>query len=628
MEHVCKFELMALIDKAVVPLIKPDISNILEQQFGSNWFDVFARPIMMKYSDYHKLYISDDNPLDSFDLTALWFLMFPYEYVDGELYEPDGAGRYYQKYKGLSDEEMENLKDIRPLRNSLVHASARLRFVSPEHRKMFKTEETVVDSNGQKKVIRNLVFVGGTEMEGQRILHEDVFDFLSKTLLRLDPGIYNLINDARQRIMKEVMNPARYEQVSQASAADIAKQKRFATYLDIITSMRERYKFMKGYEWSTAPIGKPLDKFPWGDLFTADPNRWNLQYPSVVLQDTANRDIATAIQAKKDGDYDRAFYYFNHARSCGEMNANAYLAELYIERDDFDTAWEHINEGVRWKCPNACSLKGKMYHDGLGVDKDLRKAFEVIQAIYDETGNCSTEYYQWKYELQMEEALQLKEEGDRLLAQGNDEEAFKAYESSYAHGNKDIAFTLGLMCMNGRGTRENVLAAADYFKAAAHRGNTGAERILRTWYHDGIAVIRNLELAVIYAKKVYSKNPDKLDDRDIYIGYMMELTSQEITAKQQTGAGRQIDGPYIAYRLRRMTDVPKDVVIDWLKREATYGNISAMLDLSDLYEYGIAGQINKDAALEWLRKASERKPDDAFLSRLYKDRKRILAQLM
>ncbi len=628
MEHVCKFELMALIDKAVVPLIKRDISNILEQQFGSNWFDVFARPIMMKYSDYHKLYISDDNPLDSFDLTALWFLMFPYEYVDGELYEPDGAGRYYQKYKGLSDEEMENLKDIRSLRNSLVHASARIRFVSPEHRKMFKTEETVVDSNGQKKVIRNLVFLGGSEMDGQRILHEDVLDFLSRTLLRLDPGIYDLINDARKTVMKEVMNPVRYEQASQASATDITKQKRFATYLDIITSMRERYKFMKGYEWSTAPIGKPLNELPWGKLMMDDPNQWNLERPSALLANTAKKDIATAIQAKKNGDYDRAFYYFNHALSCGEKNANGYLAELYIEKNDIDEAWNYVHEGVRWKCPNAYFLKGRMYHDGIGTDRDLTQAVKVIQEIYELTGDYSTEYYQWKYDLEMEEAFKLKDQGDQFSAVGNDEEAFNAYVESYNCGNKDIALTLGLMCMNGRGTRENVLAAADYFKVAARYDNDRALRILRTWYHDGIAVIKNLRLAVLYARKLYMLNPHQSVDRDIYIGYMMELASEEISESQQTGAGGLIAVPYIAYRIKKLKDIPSNIVVDWLKTQAEQGSVSAMLDLSDMYEYGILTQINKDTALYWLKKASENRPEDLQLVHLCKERMMTRSQYM
>lgn len=260
MYYMCGYEIMSVLDKTALPVVSRHLSEILEGNFGRNWYMDYADPIMRKYSDYGNTSIDIRDPLGSFDLTALWFLLFPYERVEDESKRYEGAASYLQKNLNLSSDVINDLESLRSLRNSLVHKNARIRFVAVEHRHMF---EMVKDDEADENSSKSLRYIGDDEMEGQRIIHNDALDYIDRVLRYLDPGVSALINEKRSEIMNELTgaNTSRYLFTGDD---DKEKSARINNYLNIVQTTRESYSRVRNYDWIQAPIGKPIDTpAPW-----------------------------------------------------------------------------------------------------------------------------------------------------------------------------------------------------------------------------------------------------------------------------------------------------------------------------------------------------------------------------
>ena len=79
MEYLYGNELTGVIDRTTVPIFRETLPVILRKEFGPDWYQNYAEPIMNNYPDYGRLFIREMDPLSSFDISALWFLMFPYD---------------------------------------------------------------------------------------------------------------------------------------------------------------------------------------------------------------------------------------------------------------------------------------------------------------------------------------------------------------------------------------------------------------------------------------------------------------------------------------------------------------------------------------------------------------------
>lgn len=144
------------------------------------------------------------------------------------------------------------------------------------------------------------------------------------------------------------------------------------------------------------------------------------------------------------------------------------------------------------------------YYYGLGVDKDLMKAFEYyqkaatignLQAIYKigtfyEDGNVVT-----KDEARACQLYQKAAEGGCIEAQSN----------------------LGKMYAYGRGVQRNNDLAFDWTYKAAIRGHTKAQCNLGVMYEEGIGVIQDFKLAIYWYQRATEQN---LPDAQCYLGML------------------------------------------------------------------------------------------------------------
>ena len=266
MDYLLGFDLAGVIDKLALPLIKNELPEILRRKVGPDWYQSYAKGIMENYQDYHKLFEYDEEPLKGYDISALWFLLFPYKTEQGEFVRLDGAGSYFQEAKGLSDEQMAAIEALRTLRNGLVHGNVRMRFIQPDHQRYFELEEQTKVIDGTETMVKTVRYLGDDEAEGQRIIHEDALDYIENALSVLDPGVSVFVGEKRSQILAELMNNDKLVSGSMKKLAP-HNQQHYAQYLNAIKVTRQQYRNVTHYEWQDAPVGLPLDPpLPWVKL--------------------------------------------------------------------------------------------------------------------------------------------------------------------------------------------------------------------------------------------------------------------------------------------------------------------------------------------------------------------------
>ncbi len=266
MEYLFGFEMAGVIDRAVMPLMRPELTRILTGRFGPSWYATYADPLMQNYKDYGSVFVDETDPLRNFDLSALWFLMFPYnvDEVEDEGAEPViGAAQYFAEDKGLDRDDLTLIDGLRSLRNTMVHKNVWKRFIAREHRKDFRTAKQNRKINGADRLITTVIYTGPDSMTGQRIIHQDAFDYIERALARLNPSVSGMIAKSRDRILSDLADTGATQEAAVTVSADPELDARYVEYMNTISSFRGEYA-TKELEWSGEPIGKPLDlPAPW-----------------------------------------------------------------------------------------------------------------------------------------------------------------------------------------------------------------------------------------------------------------------------------------------------------------------------------------------------------------------------
>ncbi len=192
-------------------------------------------------------------------------------------------------------------------------------------------------------------------------------------------------------------------------------------------------------------------------------------------------------------------------------------SDVPLNQFSFDKAGEYCNEGLK-------------YFNGIGVDKDLTKAFNCFKLAADldhtesqysvgflySTGqgvdkNLTKAFTYYKMaadngsKLAQEALLKMYEEGQivniHLAA------AVFGYNSLAAQqGDANAEFNLGLMYCEDKGIQQDFVEAVKYYKRAAEQGHVFASVNLADIYYSGKeGVPQNLEAASLYYKRAADK---------------------------------------------------------------------------------------------------------------------------
>lgn len=203
----------------------------------------------------------------------------------------------------------------------------------------------------------------------------------------------------------------------------------------------------------------------------------------------------------------------------GNTEAQMFVAEMYFKGQGVMPSYI---EALKWleaaadKNKFASAQIAKMYREGIGVKKDLNKAFEIA-VEYANKGN----------EIQMFELAGYYLNG--IGVEANLDEALSWYEKAYNAGYLDAAYYLGYLYQTNNKIKD-VNKIIYWYNLAAEANNPLACYNLGYIYYDGTMVIKNNEKALEYLKKALSLGLkdsealiDKINSETGYFGYSIHF---------------------------------------------------------------------------------------------------------
>ncbi|MBS0232941.1 MAG: SEL1-like repeat protein [Proteobacteria bacterium] len=149
-----------------------------------------------------------------------------------------------------------------------------------------------------------------------------------------------------------------------------------------------------------------------------------------------------------------------------------------FDQGQYLTALKLAQEAAARGEPQANTLIGRIYTDGLGVQKDDRKAFEFFQRASD-MGDV-----QGTFALGMSYAQGRGVKKDYKMAG-------ELFEKAALTGNAEANYNLGLLFLNGNGKPLNPIRAYQHIRYAAEKGVPQAEYDLAELYQTGTGVDAN-----------------------------------------------------------------------------------------------------------------------------------------
>ena len=305
----------------------------------------------------------------------------------------------------------------------------------------------------------------------------------------------------------------------------------------------------------TSLLGTFMIAYAKNGLNFVSPNMFNLKKPkegqayAESLYDQA-RNLCKEAKDKSKINYKKAFEMFYEASLLGNADAQCCLGCCYKNGYGRNSrALRHI---------------GFLYHDGIGVEQDIKKAIEW----YDKAINAGD--------------ISAMVTKGAIFYYGisgipiDYEVAVKLYTKAAEKGDDDGMWRLARCYQKGKGVEENPQKAFEWFKQSADKNNSNGLCDLGVCYHYGYGVEKNYKRAVeLYEKAALDNQKGSL----WRLGHCYEY-----------GQG-----------------VEKDLekAFKWYRKSAEQGTAEGQWRLGQCYRYARGVQRNIREALFWYKKAAE-----------------------
>ena len=247
----------------------------------------------------------------------------------------------------------------------------------------------------------------------------------------------------------------------------------------------------------------------------------------------------------------------------GNPDEHAEEAQLFVY-EQMNQSMSHPPEAAEAGQARTQYALGKIYRDGQGVEKDVRKAVELF-TLAAMQGNSFAAFALGKMYLSDDPAL------SRNVAA-----ALKWITNAAEHGNQFAQYHLGKLLLKGTNDiSQDTNSALRWLLASVEQGNVHAEYALAMAYLKGESVPKDSLKAMELLKRASSR--------------------EHQFAQYQLGK-----------LLLQGEDVPKDVVaaVHWLTASAMHGNQYAQYALGKLYLLGKGVEKDKDRAAKWFQMAA------------------------
>ncbi len=234
---------------------------------------------------------------------------------------------------------------------------------------------------------------------------------------------------------------------------------------------------------------------------------------------------------------------------------------LQYEKGQYETAVQLLSQTSIRKNPEAQTMLGELYANGLGVEKNIGMAIQHLSRASDHNSHAA-------FLLGT-----LFEKGDDVPENLN--QAIRWYKRSAKRGDKDATNRLGILLATGKGIEKNPEKARQYFEKSVQSGLFKANANLAWLYHCGIGTCKDELKAFMLTSKAAAK---------------------KCPAAQYNLA--------LSYRYGFGTEKDNAKAMKWYRQSALCGQGEAILALIDILQNGQLGEkINMKEVLYWQEEA-------------------------
>ncbi len=318
-------------------------------------------------------------------------------------------------------------------------------------------------------------------------------------------------------------------------------------------------------------------------------------------------------QYYEEQDFAKALSLYEQAAALGDAKAMYNIARLYVTGEgvevNYETAAAWFLKSAQAGETAAMFTVGIMYAGGTGFAQDGAAAVEWLQKAAD-AGKTEAMYYLG--------LIYVGGEGvptDCALA-------MEWFQKAAAAGHVGALYDIGLMYYNGEGVEQDYLQAAQWFLKAAEKGNTDAMNLLSQMYMSGLGVEQDISEGVAWLDRANGREPDP--NRVVIVDGKI-VSPSDGTADKMAQEWYEKGMALVAGEDESLWDVPG--AIAYFEMAAAQGHTQAMRKLGWIYLYAVEVEnIDKKKAAEWFREAAKAGDVTAMieLADMYDDRDSVI----
>ncbi|PWA01030.1 hypothetical protein BB558_002888 [Smittium angustum] len=267
-----------------------------------------------------------------------------------------------------------------------------------------------------------------------------------------------------------------------------------------------------------------------------------------------------------------------------------------------------IKAAETYNMPEAQYALGLCYHDGVGVDIDEKRAFDLYYKSARQGNPRGQGILGYCY-------------GEGFGVKQNKMEAVKWYILAANQGESVAMYNLGYCYEDGIGVPQNPFLAVEWYKKAAEKGNAFAQNSLGYCHEDGLGVQKNPYIAVkwyrLSATQGYPWAECNLGYCYQYgIGVDEDPTQATFWYRRAANQGHARAQHNLGYCYQNGISVEKNenTAVEWYHKAADQGNIYAYHSLGYCYQNGAGVEVNLKEAVKWYKMAAVKNHPPAQLS--------------
>ena len=283
----------------------------------------------------------------------------------------------------------------------------------------------------------------------------------------------------------------------------------------------------------------------------------------------------------------QALKLLTKASATGSIQANLALGDLYFDGEifpkDVAMAIQYYRRAGELGAYQAYEIIADIYYTGVGIDANIAKSVEFYD-LASASGSMTAK----------EKSTEIKKERESLfekaLATQNDlpEDAFRLYSIASHLGHSEAKLKLAECFEYGIGTKANRKSAFLIYEQASMLGNPNAHLALARCHARGIGT------RLDYSKsRELLKRAKQLDvpGASLLITEIMESKRKKLSSARLSSAIQLLYQNKVALAKKH------------LEASACLQNAKAIYTLGCLYEFGLGGNYDKDAAYKMYEKA-------------------------